>query len=232
MSEEKSGNVEIWNYFSSTWDTMPSKSKGKQLEQFHKEETKYIKELIRKGNFKIADFGCGLGDILKEFDNGKYELFGLDFSPMMLKEAKKKVKNAIFLEQDITKKTPFENDKFDYIICTGNTLGNVEEPEKIAKEIYRVLKPKGIAIFGVYNGEFLNFEFVNDYYAKLHKHYGYAFPFHLVEFSKSKSTVKYREGLFSHWFKELELKKMLYLAGFNSVRIIKKGIGFIVECQK
>lgn len=94
----------------------------------------------------ILDLCCGTGDItalLKE-NFSKATVTGIDFSPEMLKVASKKHSSINFLKADCNN-LPFEDSTFD--ICTISFgLRNVEDIEKVLKEIYRVLKPDGIFI--------------------------------------------------------------------------------------
>ena len=105
-----------------------------------------IKQISIYRPFTILDLCCGTGDLtglLKE----KYpdaKVIGIDFSDKMLEVARKKNPNIEFLEADCTQ-LPFEDESFD--LCTISFgLRNVEDIEKVLKEIYRVLKKSGVFI--------------------------------------------------------------------------------------
>lgn len=96
--------------------------------------------------FSILDLCTGTGDlavILKE----KYpdaKVIGVDFSEKMLDIARKKNPNIEFLEADCSQ-LPFESESFDLCVISFG-LRNVEDLEKVVKEIYRVLKKDGVFI--------------------------------------------------------------------------------------
>lgn len=232
MKEAFIDTAKIWDLFHDTWETMPARSVGKQLQLFHEEEEKHILPLFRgKTGLRVLDLGCGYGKTLSKFSKRGLGLHGVDVSPKMINAAKKNVPDGVFLVHDLKIQLPYEDGSFDFIFCTGNTLGNIQNPPSIIKETYRLLDKKGIAIFGVYNAAHLTFDFVSSYYAKLNQFYGPHFPFNIEEFSKKENTVRYSEGLFSHWFDKEEIRNMMQEVNFK-VRIDEKGLGFIVVCQK
>lgn len=108
---------------------------------------RFKKDAINKipnEHYSILDLCCGTGDICellkKKYPNSS--IIGLDFSQKMLNIAKRKHQTINFLEHDITN-LPFDNESFD--LCTISFgLRNVEDMEKVLKEINRVLKKDGI----------------------------------------------------------------------------------------
>ena len=73
------------------------------------------------------------------------EFVGLDLSPKMLKEAKKKkIKNAKFVEGR-SDELPFENNTFDIVTCS-QSFHHYPETDKPLQEALRVLKPGGLYI--------------------------------------------------------------------------------------
>lgn len=95
-------------------------------------------------HYKILDLCCGTGDICRILQS-KYpdaEITGIDFSHNMLEIAKKQLPKIKFIEQDVTT-LPFEEKTFD--LCTISFgLRNVDDLQKVLKEIKRVLKDEGI----------------------------------------------------------------------------------------
>lgn len=97
----------------------------------------------------VLDLCTGTGDmanLLKEkYPNA--QITGIDFSSEMLKIAKAKwgkSPDIEFLEADCSQ-LPFESESFDLCIISFG-LRNVENIEKVLREIYRVLKRDGIFI--------------------------------------------------------------------------------------
>ena len=110
------------------WNSRASKkflkcTNDKNLESF---ETDYFLSVIKKKS-TVLDIGCGEGQLLKKLQNKKNcNCYGIDFSPNLIKIAKKKTKNISFYCLDMTKinKEFFSDVKFDYII-TKRSIQNL-----------------------------------------------------------------------------------------------------------
>ncbi|MBR1754039.1 ubiquinone/menaquinone biosynthesis methyltransferase [bacterium] len=105
---------------------------------------KAINRIDKNSPKKILDLCCGTGDICrllsKKYPDAK--IIGVDFSANMLEIARKRLPDIEFIEHDIHI-LPFCNETFD--ICTISFgLRNVDDLQKVIKEIHRVLKPDGI----------------------------------------------------------------------------------------
>ncbi len=111
-----------------------------------------IASFLSCGNFKkgakILEVGSGTGSNLKALDKvfpGKYELIGVDSSPSMISEAKKKgfSSKTTFLLGD-AEKLPFKNKSVEAVL-TVFTLHELPEKKRknAIKEIHRVLKKSG-----------------------------------------------------------------------------------------
>ena len=132
----------VWNAIAPEWYEFKNHA--------GEENIKFIKS--QKG--KILDLGCGAG---RNFTKTKAEIYALDFSPEMIKYAKKKakqlkIKNIQFFVAD-AKKLPFEENFFDSALCTAllHCIPTKTARKKAIKELYRVLKPKSKALIGVWN---------------------------------------------------------------------------------
>lgn len=96
----------------------------------------------------ILDLGCGNGNILDILSKcTSYDLYGLDLSENMINEAKKKLKDKARLKIGDAENLPYEDNKFDVIICNAS-FHHYTHPQKVLKEIRRVLAPNGILILG------------------------------------------------------------------------------------
>jgi len=106
---------------------------------------------------KFLDVGTGTGKLLQMLSKKKnVSSFGIDTSPSMLEEAKKKLNktNAQLQKIDANEKFPFDNNSFDYVtIC--NVLFNLERNavDHILTETIRVLKSDGKIIVVTPTGE-------------------------------------------------------------------------------
>ena len=134
---------EIWGKIAPDWH------------EYKKIPSKLSQEFLKKQTGNVLDLGSGSGRLMRKIKKGKMYL--VDFSKQMIKLAKQKAKkqkiDAKFQVSDIIK-LPYENDFFDSAIsisaihCTPKNQHN-----KIAKELFRVLKPKAKALIGVWNKE-------------------------------------------------------------------------------
>jgi tRNA (uracil-5-)-methyltransferase TRM9 len=106
----------------------------------------------RKG--KLLNIGCAHGPDFLPFKEG-FELYGVDFSPEMLKFARKysqKFGFAVKLTQADAAKLPYPDETFHWAIsvATYHHLRSGEQ-EAALNELKRVLKPGGEAFITVWN---------------------------------------------------------------------------------
>lgn len=113
----------------------------------------YKRVLSKISAGKVLDAGCGQGFILSGLDTKACEAYGFDMNADDLNIAKTSVKNGEFCLASIDN-VPFLDNTFDYIICTEVLEHITAELSNVAlRELYRVLKPGGTAIFTVPNGK-------------------------------------------------------------------------------
>ncbi len=125
--------------------------------------TDFLKLLSNKG--VVLDVGCSTGrDVMWLKANGVNEVYGIDFAEHMINLAKEYMPKGHFQVGDVIQGLDFESDFFDGVLCLG-TLGNVPKPKslKVVQEIYRVLKPSGIVVFTVKEGDKEYLEVTNKY---------------------------------------------------------------------
>lgn len=93
-------------------------------------------------NKKIIDIGCGpFGGVFinrKDVDVTPVDFCAKEYNKMNLSERK-----IIFC--DLNKTIPFENESFDYLICT-NVLDHLKDIRKSLNELYRISK-QGAIVF-------------------------------------------------------------------------------------
>jgi SAM-dependent methyltransferase len=103
---------------------------------------------INEGD-EVLDVGCGAGvdtlfSAMMTGSSGK--VVGLDFTPAMLKRAKKNLSktdlNNVRFEEGSVENLPFTDENFDVVTSNG-ALNLVPDKARAFGEIYRVLKPGG-----------------------------------------------------------------------------------------
>lgn len=103
-----------------------------------------VENKIDKDGMRLLEAGVGSGKNIEYYPEG-IEIFAIDFSPKMIKEAEKKAekynKELNLLEMDI-QNLDFEDNYFD-IIVTSCVFCSVPDPIKGLKELKRVLKKDG-----------------------------------------------------------------------------------------
>lgn len=102
-----------------------------------------------KPNMKVLDVGFGTGFPLIEIAQrlgSSSVVYGIDMWKAALDRAKRKlqaykVNNVKIVEGDASE-LPFDDGFFD-MVTANLVINNLEEPDKVMREIYRVLKPGG-----------------------------------------------------------------------------------------
>lgn len=107
---------------------------------------------LKKGD-RVIDIGCGRGFYVNLLSNLNLslEVFGIDLNEKYLKAAKKGLKRKkVLLKKGNALKLPFETNCFDKVIAS-EILEHIDKDIMAVEEIYRVLKPGGIALISVPN---------------------------------------------------------------------------------
>ncbi|MFJ7975291.1 demethylmenaquinone methyltransferase [Peribacillus sp. NPDC096379] len=165
---------------------------------------------------KALDVCCGTADwtiAMAEKTGSEGEVTGLDFSKNMLKIGEEKVKNVkqITLLHGNAMELPFEDNTFDYVTI-GFGLRNVPDYMQVLREMYRVLKPGGMAVcletshptmFGFKQGFNLYFRFIMPMFGKV-------FAKSFKEYSWLQDSARDFPGM-------KELERMFSQAGFANV---------------
>lgn len=94
-----------------------------------------------KDGQKLLDVGCGRGDFLRGFIRFGLECYGVDQTDA----AKKICPETEVKVADLEQKLPYEDNTFDFVY-SKSVIEHFYYPEKLATEMYRVLKPSGTLI--------------------------------------------------------------------------------------
>lgn len=89
----------------------------------------------------VLDVGCGIGDFLACYPHST----GVDINPFSVKHCADRGLQAKVMDVDII---PFPDKSFDGLLL-DNVLEHIENPQKLLKEMVRVLHDNGTAIIGV-----------------------------------------------------------------------------------
>ena len=109
-----------------------------------------VEKMLSESNAKeILDAGCGYGRIAVPLAQAGYKIVGIDVSPLMLAEAKRRADRAaisIDLQLGDLCRLPYDDDSFDVVLCmwlTFNELLNQNDQLAALAEMSRVVRPEG-----------------------------------------------------------------------------------------
>lgn len=95
-----------------------------------------------EGGSKLLDIGCGRGEFLKGFIECGINGYAVDESSA----ARKYCPQAELRNSDIENEgIPYPDDHFD-VVFSKSVIEHFHYPERLVREMYRVLKPGGLAI--------------------------------------------------------------------------------------
>ena len=119
----------------------------------YKELAEFAKLMRKNGGNRVLDLGCGSGVQSKLLLDEGFEVVGLDLSPKMVSEAKKRVPEAKFVVGDITK-INFAKDSFDGVYARASLLHIPKKLiPKVLKSIHEILASDGIFYLALKEGE-------------------------------------------------------------------------------
>jgi len=223
-----------------------------------KREAKFFKTLFTKNNVKtILDCACGTGQHVVMFTSMGFHTKGSDLSPAMIKKArinsKKHNVRATFKITDFRSLEKSFNEKFDAVVCMGNSLPHLLSDKDLTKalnEMYKVLNKNGILILQQRNYDMLTrlqkrffpmsigkdeiFFYVLDYLPN-------KIIFNVVDLELKSEKFKVYKTEYNPLTKD-KLTKSLLKSGFSNLKFygnfkfakfnIKKDDELIVVCQK
>jgi demethylmenaquinone methyltransferase/2-methoxy-6-polyprenyl-1,4-benzoquinol methylase len=216
MQESKEERVHhVFEKISENYDKMNSVISFKQHIKWRNDTMKKMN--VQLGS-KALDVCCGTADwtiALAEAVGPTGEVTGLDFSQNMLKVGHEKVESLklkqVKLIHGNAMELPFPDNSFDYVTI-GFGLRNVPDYLQVLKEMYRVLKPGGMAVcletsqptlFGYKQLYFFYFRFIMPVFGKL-------FAKSYKEYSWLQESARTFPGM-------KELAKLFGKAGFSDV---------------
>ncbi|MBP1926018.1 ubiquinone/menaquinone biosynthesis C-methylase UbiE [Sedimentibacter acidaminivorans] len=148
---------DIWNFWAGKYDKLWVQKYS--LTPTRNYIIKVVSEIYEKYNsnynekIKILDLGSGPGELIGEISDKfkNVEITGVDFSEKMLEISKKRNPKAKHIKMDVAELQNLK-DKYNIIICT-HSFPYYKEPEKVMKELFRLLEDDGIIYIGFASGD-------------------------------------------------------------------------------
>lgn len=135
-----------------------------------------------KTDSRVLEVGCGLGllgaAICKRVNLPKSNYTGIDILKTSAQKAHQELDSTITAD---VQKLPFPDNSFDYVVST-DVLEHVTDAKTVAREIYRVLAPNGVAFLVIADPSEGRFAYVNGH----------------IKRSDSESDVQWWESLFDN----------------------------------
>ena len=126
------------------------------LDQYHFEKLHHLLHLVDFGGYagrRMLDVGCGAGTDLARFAKGGALVSGVDLSPSAIALARQNFEQQRLqgdLREADGEHLPFASDTFDLVYAHG-VVQYTTNPQRLADECRRVLRPGGEAVFQAYN---------------------------------------------------------------------------------
>lgn len=124
--------------------------------KWHIEVSKNMPKSLKKNSFlrlleiqpgrSLLDVACGKGEFLYSCISKGLKLSGIDISQVAIQQAKNILPSDVVLTCGNAENLPYNDESFDYVTCLGS-LEHFLDPEKGIREIARVLKRGGRALF-------------------------------------------------------------------------------------
>jgi LSD1 subclass zinc finger protein len=159
---DEADRAEFWN---TGWEKRNAHLLSKDRDAILKERLDYQDYLLKEGYPSVTDLspddlkdklflniGCGGGYEGLLFAGYGTRYIGVDFSHNAASFTKKLIDKAGFngtTFQAEAEALPFQNDSVDFVYSSG-VLHHTPNTEQALKEVYRVLKPGGTAMIGLY----------------------------------------------------------------------------------
>jgi ubiquinone/menaquinone biosynthesis C-methylase UbiE len=119
-----------------SWQRSPQ---GRAIERMV--EQLMVRLLDPRPGQRVLDIGCGFGNHLLIFGKLGLDLSGIDASPHMVHQAKKRLGHCCDLKTGFAEDLPFDDNEFDLAVMIG-TLEFVEDPLRALREAGRVASRK------------------------------------------------------------------------------------------
>ena len=143
MSEKVISDYNGYDYKKDFWE-------DKDREYEDQADRLAIRRLLPKRMEKFADIGGGYGRLANEYLKRAHKVYIFDYSKTELQQAKEIYGDKIETKAGDIYKLPFRDNELDGLMMVRVTH-HLKELDKAMAELYRVLKPGGVAVVEVAN---------------------------------------------------------------------------------
>lgn len=187
-------------------------TKDPQRELAYSIESRRIQEMKPEGG-AILDVGCGLGLFLEQFDDKRWQKFGVDISDFAVQQARKRGITV----KDYAQSYDYPDETFDVIVFRG-TIQHLDTPFAVMKKCTALLKRNGLMAFLVTpNANSIYYKFFNTL-PFLHPEYNFYIPSDLTLTNTLKNLG-------------LKICKVLYpYLGTPYARPLRDHLYFVLRC--
>lgn len=105
------------------------------------------------GPGRLADIGCGTGEMLAAASSAGLCAFGVDVSPVAVRIARARAPRST-VQVAAAEELPFDSDTFDLVTCCGS-LEHFHDPGRAVMEMARVARPGAPILVVVPNSHYL-----------------------------------------------------------------------------
>ena len=151
-------NNEIYHHYGERWYTAKDDPVALLRAEARARNRWIISEMTRRniaGNIRILDIGCGAGFLANELALHGYEVTGVDASKPALEVARGHDSTGTVDYCCGNAYTMAFGDGIFDVVCAMDFLEHVEYPERVVREVSRVLKSGGLFFFYTFNRNFL-----------------------------------------------------------------------------
>jgi SAM-dependent methyltransferase len=99
-------------------------------------------EFRKHSGERVLEIGCGTGADLLQFAKHGAIAVGIDVTAKHVEMARERVGVLAEVHQGDMRQLPFQDESFDYVYSHG-VLHHSDEPQRVIRELFRILRPGG-----------------------------------------------------------------------------------------
>lgn len=140
VSDRESAPARPFDYEAKRWGAAPVRPRPWYMNGL---KLRYLLDDLSGVHGRVLDVGCGAGSVAKgvKRERPNLEVFGCDISESALATARL-APGGVDFRLATAERLPFEDGEFD-LVWIFDVLEHVDDPERVLREVRRVLKPGG-----------------------------------------------------------------------------------------